>query len=315
MKPIIIQNKKKAGFTPNKAIITPRSEKSVTLYFSEINNLDASLLSKDQEKELFIKIKQGDEKAKDKVILSNLKFVISVSKNYINQGLDFEDLINEGNIGLIKAVDMFDHEKNIKFISYAVWWIRQHILQALVDKGKTVRVPINKSDSLNKVNKMISKLEQELQRKPTLDEIVEHAQEINKGKNKPEIDADDITNILLSKMTGVSLDEPIYSKNGDEDGSLYDVIPSTGISTISNLERIENEIKDLLSNSELTRQERNIIEMSYGVLREKRYNLEEISDMYTLSRERVRQIREKALRKLRNNPKIQILFEYTLNND
>lgn len=315
MKRIVINNKKKLGFIPNKSIITPRSEKSVNLYFGEINNLDAALLTKTQEKELFIKIRQGDENAKNKVILSNLKFVISVSKNYINQGLDFEDLINEGNIGLMKAVDMFDHEKGWKFISYAVWWIRQAILQALVDKGKTVRIPINKTDNLNRVNQMISKLEQQLQRKPTINEIVEMAREINKDKNKPDIDADDITNILLSKMTSVSLDEPIYTKNGDEDGSLYDIIPSTGISTVNNLELIENEIRELLSNSNLTKQERNIIELNYGVLRKEKLNLEQISDMYILSRERVRQIRDKALRKLRNNPKIQILFEYTLNND
>lgn len=313
MKPLVIQNKKKLGYSPNKAIITPRDTKSVSQYFNEINQLDASILTKAEEHELFTKIAQGDEGARKKVLLANLRFVISVAKNYINQGLPFEDLVNEGNLGLIKAVNKFETDKNVKFISYAVWWIRQAILQALVETGSTVKVPINKNVSLLKVNKIIAELEQRLERKPTLDEIVEHAQEINLKNNnsKTAIDTDDITNILLSKMTSSSLDEPISGKNGDEDGSLHDILPAEGISYVSNTESIEKEIKVLLS--KLTDQERNIIEMSYGVLREKRYTLEQISEIYSLSRERVRQIKEDAIRTLRNDPSISILLEYAAN--
>jgi len=311
MKPIIIKNQKKLGYKTN-SIITPRNEKSISQYFSEINNLDLTILTRDQETELFQKIEQGDENAKNKVVLANLKFVISVAKNYINQGLPFEDLINEGNIGLIKSVEKFKRERGFKFISYAVWWIRQSILEALVLKGKTVRIPINKKESLIKVQKVISQLEQKLQRKPTNDEIVEFVQDINIINNKADIDTDDITSILLSNITATSLDEPIYGKNGDEDGSLYDIIPAEGISYTPKMELIENEIKDLLRSSGLTEQERCIIELSFGVLRDKRYNLEEIGELYGLSRERVRQIKEKGIRKLRNNPKIKILFEYAI---
>lgn len=315
MKPLIIQNKKKLGYAPNKPIITPKNEKSVTLYFSEINKLDAAIMNKNQEKEIFLKIIQGDEDAKKKIIYTNLKFVISIAKMYINQGLDFEDLINEGNIGLIKAVDKFDSDKDVKFISYAVWWIRQSILQALVEKGKIVRVPINKSESLNKVNRIIAQLEQTLERKPTLDEIVDHAQAINIKSNSTEIDTDDITNILLSKISPMSLDEPLFSRNGEDEGSLYDVLPSKGISNIPKSLQIEVEIAEILSTSNLSTQERNIIEMSYGVNTDKRYNLDEISDIYSISGERIRQIKLTAIRKLKYNPKIQILFDYSLDND
>lgn len=307
LKPISINNKKRLG-VPTQGSITPKGEKSLTQYFQDIKSYSIDKLTKEEEKTLFDKIAQGDQRAKDKIVTSNLKFVISVAKTYNNQGLPFEDLINEGNIGLIKAVDHFDSEKGFKFISYAVWWIRQSILEALVHKGKNVRVPVNKRESLNKVNKMINKLEQKLHRKPTIQEIIEASKDtvIIQGKNG--IDIDDLTTIMTSNVSEVSLDEPLTNGKSDESFTLHDTIPAVGSDVIPKIEKMENEIRELLGG--LKQQERNIIEMCFGVLREKRYNLEEISELYSISGERVRQIRDTAIQKLRDNPKISILFDY-----
>lgn len=295
--------KKRIPFNLNKNTITPRNEESINRYFNEINGKDcAPNLTKKDEKDLHNLIKQGDREAKEKLIKSNLRFVISVAKNYLNQGLAFEDLINEGNIGLIRAIDSFDPTKNIKFLSYAVWWIRQAIIQSLLDNGRTVRVPINKKESLSLVNKMISKLEQNLQRQPTINEIVEYSEELGKP-----FDTDDIGNILRSKITHVSFDCPVVSKN-DEDISLYDVIPSDMSLTQEKSQEILEEIKNILS--KLEPEEKVIMEMYFGVVCERKYTLDEIGEVFNLTRERIRQIKDKAVRKLRNNPEIRDLYEY-----
>lgn len=305
LKPISINNKKNSN--NSSGVITPKNEKSLEHYFKEITKCNQNILTREEEVELFEKVKNGDESAKNKIITSNLKFVISVAKKYMNQGLPFEDLINEGNIGLIKAVDKFDNTKNIKFISYAVWWIRQSILQALSDKGKSIRVPVNKRDSLIRINKMISKMENMLERKPTMDEIIEAAADHNVKNTQNEINQEDIVNIMTSEVLETSFDEPINNKS-EESYTLLETIPSPTIGVISRLEHIDREITNLLSN--LSKKEANIIKLSFGILKQERHNLDEISDMYMISPERVRQIKETALRKLRDNPRVDILFDY-----
>ena len=304
MKPIIINSNKRLGFNIARNTITPRNEESINRYFNEINGSDYNpTLTKKDEKDLHKLIKQGDKDAKNKLIKSNLRFVISVAKNYMNQGLAFEDLISEGNIGLIRAIDTFDPSKNIKFLSYAVWWIRQSIIQGLLDNGKTVRVPINKKDSLTLVNRMISKLEQNLQRPPTINEIVDYSEELGKP-----LDSDDVGNILRSNLTHISFDAPVASNKNEENTSLYDVIPADSINYQTKTQEIIGEIDGVLS--KLKPQERIIVEMFFGVMCERKYTLDEIGEVFNLTRERIRQIKDKAVRKLRNNPDIKDLHEF-----
>ena len=335
LSPLTISNKRSGNNVSGKGVITPRHENSIVLYFNEINGRDCDPILKDSEKELFeaywagekakVLIKQSKDKdkpqpteetytavkdgeiAKDILIKSNLRFVVSVAKHYQNQGLPFEDLVSEGNYGLLTALKKFDPEREIKFLSYAVWWIRQSILQALVDVGKMVRIPINKKDSLQRVNKRIAALEQELQRQPTVDEIVDSITDMG-----GDMDAADVGNILRSNLTQLSLDAPIKNSTGDEDGTMMDLMPSPEYYNSTKSEDIVSEVKNILS--KLDEKERNIVEMYYGVLRDRKYTLEEIGEIITpkLTRERVRQIKEKAIKKLRYHPKVLELLEYVI---
>lgn len=301
IQPITIANSKRLG-TSNGSLYTPRYETSITHYFTEITNkkYDA-VLTKEDERKLFERIKNGEEKAKNILINSNLRFVISIAKHYLNQGLPFEDLVNEGNIGLIKAMEGFDPIRNIKFISYAVWWIRQSIMQAIIDHGKTIRIPTNKKESLNKVNKIISKLEQSLERKPTIDEILELSeQKINDNK---------LNKIQRSELTYISFDCPISSNNSDDGGSWYDIIPAEETKIQTPNEELANELNQLLHT--LPTKERVIIEKFFGVFCEKS-TLDEIGEVFNCSRERVRQIKDAGLRRLRNSPNIGKLIEYSI---
>lgn len=306
MKPLSVNNKKRNGFAICNSF-TPTHEPSVVQYFNEIKNYSVESLTFEEEQEIFRKIHMGDEAAKEKIIKSNLKFVVSVAKVYQNQGLAFEDLINEGNVGLIKAVDKYDPTKGVKFLSYAVWWIRQSILQSLTDKGKSIVVPSDKRELLRIINKTISKLEQKLHRKPSVDEICNNIGKVKNKIVKPEV----IGKLLNNEIQISSLDAPLNnSKPSDDEGTLYDLIPANGISSIPKIERITNEIDNLLKC--LTEQERNIIEMDFGLFREKKFTLEEISKFYFISSERIRQIRDTALEKLRYDPNVKILFDYTI---
>jgi len=333
LNPLTISNKKLGNNHSGNGFITPRHEKSIVLYLNEISDKNCEPIDKYSEKELFENYWQGKkakdlvksykqdnrnftptdityeqikigEEAKNILIKSNLRFVVSVAKHYQNQGLTFEDCVSEGNFGLLKALDKFELEYG-RFLSYAVWWIRQAILESLVKNGKMVRIPINKKDSLQRVNKRIALLEQELQRKPTTEEIVEAMVEAG-----GDIDVEDIGNILRSSLTQLSLDAPIHNKNGEEDGTMKDLLPSNEYYNASKSQDIQAEIGGILKN--LTETERSIVEMYYGVLCERKYTLEEIGEKFQLTRERIRQIKEKAIRKLRNNPKIKELFEYAI---
>lgn len=305
MKPILIQNNRRPGNNKiTKGLITPKHEKSIELYLNEIGSNKSPLLTKSGEKELYEKYKNGDQAAFNKLVESNLKFVVSVAKQYLNQGLPFEDLINEGNIGLIRAIKTFDPDRNLKLISYAVWWIRQSILAALLETGRLIRIPTNKRDALIKINSVISKLEQQYQRTPTVNEIVDYVDDL---------DNEDIGNILRSELTVTSFDSPLFlDKNGDSTGSLYDILVSEELDYKAKHEIINNEINDLLKC--LTEQERFIIEMYYGVLCDKKYTLEEIGERFNLTRERIRQIKENGIRKLKNNINITELKELLGNN-
>ena len=304
LNPLTITNKKIGN---NKGKITPRHENSLILYFNEINNIDCAPVMKHNEKELYEKYKAGCQKSKETLIKSNLRFVVSVAKHYQNQGLPFEDLVNEGNYGLMVALDKFDPSRNIKFFSYAVWWIRQSILQSLVENGKMVRIPVNKKDSLQRVNKKISELEQKLQRKPTTDEIVEAIDDLDDDTGK-KTTKEDIGNILRSNLTQISLDAPFIGTNGDEEGTLNDRLPGYSYHEKSKTENVLTEIEIILN--PLSEMERNIIQMHYGVLSDRKYTLEEIGAAFNLTRERIRQIELKAIQRLRNNPKIHELLEY-----
>ncbi len=310
LSPLTIANKRIGNNVSGKGIITPRHENSIVLYFNEINDRECDPIDKASEKELFERMRAGDTTAREILIKANLRFVVSVAKHYQNQGLSFEDLVSEGNLGLLTALKRYEPERDLKFLSYAVWWIRQSILQSLVDNGKMVRIPINKKDSLQRVNKRIAKLEQELQRKPTVDEIVEAMAET--GDNR-DLDADDISNILRSNLTQISLDAPYGEINNDSEATLLDVLPSSNYNNANKMEDIQSEIDGILKN--LTETERSIVEMYYGVLCDRKYTLEEIGEKFMLTRERIRQIKEKAIRKLRNNPKIKELFEYAIIED
>jgi len=295
-------NNAKTGTSYAKGVITPRHEKSIILYFNEIGKMEFNpVLTKSEEKNLYKMMKEGDVKAKERLINTNLRFVVSVAKMYVNQGLPFEDLVSEGNHGLIKALDRFDPELNIKFYSYAVWWIRQSILQALTEIGKMIRLPNNKKDSLTKVNIIVQRLEQELERKPSINEIVDQTDNLT-SKN--------VNDILRSNLTQTSFDAPLSNRFGGEDGSLYDILPAEALSYNTRSLELTTEIQEVLG--KLSDIEGDIVKKFFGILGNKKNTLEEIGLEYGKTRERIRQIKENALRKLRNNPKIKDLFEHSI---
>ena len=268
--------------------ITSRDSQSLDKYLQEIGR--EQLLTVEEEVELSQRIRKGDRQALDILVKSNLRFVVSVAKQYQNQGLSLPDLINEGNVGLIKAAEKFDETRGFKFISYAVWWIRQTILQALAEQSGIVRLPLNQVSAVNKISKAITKFEQEFERKPSPEELAELVNEV------PE----KINDSLRASGRHVSVDAPFVE---GEDNSPLDVMENTDAPAADHTlinESLSLEISRALDI--LNERERDIIEMSFGISQPE-MTLEEIGDRFGLTRERVRQIREKAIRKLRNGNK------------
>lgn len=275
--------------------ITNRESAALDKYLQEIGHEE--LLSVEEEVVLAQRIKNGDREALEKLTKANLRFVVSVAKQYQNQGLSLSDLINEGNLGLIKAAEKFDEKRGFKFISYAVWWIRQSILQAIAEHSRIVRLPLNQVGSVNKINKMLSKFEQENERRPSINEIAE-------GVDLPE---DKIEDAMKVQARHVSVDAPFA--DGDNN-SLLDVLPNEDAAMADKmllLESLRDEIKRALQI--LNDRERKIIEAFFGI-DQPEMTLEEIGTKYGLTRERVRQIKEKAIRRLRNNTKSRLLRSY-----
>lgn len=275
--------------------ITNRESASLDKYLQEIGREE--LVSVEEEVELAQRIKKGDRKALEKLTRANLRFVVSVAKQYQNQGLSLPDLINEGNVGLIKAAEKFDETRGFKFISYAVWWIRQSILQAIAEQSRIVRLPLNQVGSVNKINKVLNKFEQENERKPSLEEISE----------KVDLPEDKIDDALKINSRHVSVDAPF--SDGD-DNSLLDVLvnndsPMADRSLV--LESLRAEINTALQS--LNERERNVIEAFFGI-NQQEMTLDEIGTKYGLTRERVRQIKEKAIRRLKNNSRSKLLKSY-----
>ncbi len=275
--------------------ITNRESASLDKYLQEIGRED--LVSVEDEVKLAQRIHKGDAKAKEDLTKANLRFVVSVAKQYQNQGLSLPDLINEGNLGLIKAVEKFDETRGFKFISYAVWWIRQSILQALAEQSRIVRLPLNQVGSLNKINKAFSQFEQENERRPSVDEL---AVWLNMLVEKI------YDTIKVSGRHG-SVDAPFVE---GEENSLLDVLvnedsPTADHSLVN--ESLSREIDRAIST--LTDREKEILQMFFGIGRQE-MTLEEIGDKFNLTRERVRQIKEKAIRRLRNSSKSKLLKSY-----
>ena len=287
--------------------ITNRESASLDKYLQEIGKEE--LITVEEEVELAQRIRKGDRQALEKLTKANLRFVVSVAKQYQNQGLSLPDLINEGNLGLIRAAEKFDETRGFKFISYAVWWIRQSILQALAEQARIVRLPLNQVGSLNKINKAYSRFEQENERRPTSEELAKVAAEsvgysILGVLDMPE---DKISDTLKVSGRHVSMDAPFA--NG-EDNSLVDVLENTDLpNTDSKLieESLSKEIERVLA--ALTEREREIVKMFFGIGGPER-TLEEISDQFGLTRERVRQIKEKAIRRLKHSNRSKLLKSY-----
>lgn len=276
--------------------VTNRETPSLDKYLHEIGKVE--LISAEEEVELARRIRKGDQKALNILIKANLRFVVSVSKQYQNQGLTLPDLINEGNLGLIKAAQRFDETRGFKFISYAVWWIRQSILQALAEQARIVRLPLNKIGSINKINRTFADLEQKYEREPSVQEIAEAL----------EVAPDDIKDSLRSSGRHVSMDAPITP---GEEGNMYDVLlsfdtpsPDKGLLTDS----LRREIERALST--LTYREANIIRLYFGLNGKHQHTLEEIGEEFSLTRERVRQIKEKAIKRLKHTTRSKNLKTY-----
>ena len=275
--------------------ITNRESASLDKYLQEIGHEE--MISIEEEVELAQKIRNGDRKALERLTKANLRFVVSVAKQYQNQGLSLPDLINEGNVGLIKAAEKFDETRGFKFISYAVWWIRQSILQAIAEQSRIVRLPLNQVGSVNKINRILNKFEQENERRPSIDEIAE----------KTDLPEDKIEDAMKVPGKHISVDAPIVD---GEENSLLDLLASTDTPTTDNelvLESLREEIAEALQT--LNERERNVIEAFFGI-NQQEMTLEEIGDKYGLTRERVRQIKEKAIRRLRHNTKNKMLKTY-----
>jgi RNA polymerase primary sigma factor len=277
--------------------ITNRESQSLEKYLQEIGKVD--LLTPEEEVELAKRIKQGDQVALERLTKSNLRFVVSVAKQYQNQGLSLSDLINEGNLGLIKAAQRFDETRGFKFISYAVWWIRQSILQALAEQSRIVRLPLNKVGSLNKINKAFSQLEQEYEREPSAEELAEML----------DIATEEVETTLGVAARHVSVDAPFVE---GEDNSLLDVLEDRGTGStdgfLSYNESLSVEIERSLST--LTERQRDVIKLYFGIGVEHPLSLEDIGEQFALTRERVRQIKDKAINKLRGTSKSKLLKNY-----
>ena len=276
--------------------VTNRETLSLDKYLHEIGKVD--LVSADEEVELAKRIKKGDKFALEALIKANLRFVVSVAKQYQNQGLSLPDLINEGNLGLIKAAQRFDETRGFKFISYGVWWIRQSILQALAEQARIVRLPLNKIGSITRINKTFNRLEQEFQREPTSEEVAYTL------STSPEA----VEDALKVSTHHVSMDAPIHDEEGN---SMYEVMlnedslsPEKGLMNVSLCKEIERTL------STLGEREADVIRYYFGLSGKSQHTLEEIGDEFGLTRERVRQIKEKTIKKMRNNYRNRLLRAY-----
>ena len=276
--------------------VTNRETASLDKYLQEIGKVD--LITADEEVSLAQRIRQGDRAALEKLTKANLRFVVSVSKQYQNQGLSLPDLINEGNLGLIKAANRFDETRGFKFISYAVWWIRQSILQALAEQSRIVRLPLNKIGAINKINKAYARLEQEFEREPNYEEIAVLL----------EISENEVKDSIRNSGRHVSMDAPLMQ---DEDNNMYDVLRSDDIPTPESgliYESLRKEVERAIST--LTPRESDVIRFYFGLNGSYPMTLEEIGEKFDLTRERVRQIKEKAIRRLKNTSRSNILQSY-----
>ncbi len=277
--------------------ITNRESQSLEKYLQEIGKVE--LISPEEEVKLAIRIKQGDQKALDKLTKANLRFVVSVAKQYQNQGLSLPDLINEGNLGLIKAAQRFDETRGFKFISYAVWWIRQSILQALAEQSRIVRLPLNKVGLTNRIQKAYSTLEQEFEREPSAEELAELL----------ELDIEEVSSSLGISARHVSMDTPLSE---GEDNTLIDVLvnPNAEMANqnIEHKESLKMEIDRSLRT--LTERQKEVICFFFGIGVDHPMSLEDIGERFNLTRERVRQIKDKAITKLRSNSRSKMLRSY-----
>ncbi|MCB0476814.1 MAG: sigma-70 family RNA polymerase sigma factor [Crocinitomicaceae bacterium] len=278
--------------------VTNRETASLDKYLQEIGRVD--LITAEEEVELARRIREGDQAALERLTKANLRFVVSVSKQYQNQGLSLPDLINEGNLGLIKAAKRFDETRGFKFISYAVWWIRQSILQALAEQARIVRLPLNKIGSINKINKAYSHLEQEYERPPSPDELAECL----------EVSVDEVKQSLSSTGRHVSMDAPL--KEGDDSSSsMYEVMSSKDSPSPEKellIDSLRREIERSLMT--LTPREADVIRFYFGLNGQQAMTLEEIGLKFDLTRERVRQIKEKAIRRLKHTSRSKLLKAY-----
>ncbi|PUZ27950.1 RNA polymerase subunit sigma [Chitinophaga parva] len=277
--------------------ITNRESQSLEKYLQEIGKVD--LITPEEEVNLAIRIKQGDQRALEKLTKANLRFVVSVAKQYQNQGLSLSDLINEGNLGLIKAAQRFDETRGFKFISYAVWWIRQSILQALAEQSRIVRLPLNKVGLSNKISKAYSQLEQEYEREPSPDELATIL----------EINTEEVEATLGVAARHVSMDAPFID---GEDNSLLDVLENPNASSadeaLDHHDSLRREIERSLST--LTDRQKDVIMLYFGIAVEHPMSLEDIGEKFGLTRERVRQIKDKAITKLRTTSRSKLLRNY-----
>lgn len=275
--------------------ITNRESASLDKYLQEIGHEE--LLTTDEEVELAQRIRKGDKRALERLTKANLRFVVSVAKQYQNQGLSLPDLINEGNVGLIKAAEKFDETRGFKFISYAVWWIRQSILQAIAEQSRLVRLPLNQVGSVNKITRELSRFEQEHERKPSVDEIAERV----------DLPEDKIADAMKANSRHVSMDAPIAD---GEDSSMIDFLSGDSSNTDRELaiESLKAEVSRILKL--LTDKEQKVLRAFFGIDGSPEMTLDEIGEKYNLTRERVRQIKEKALRRLRHNTKNKLLKSY-----
>ncbi|WP_431213643.1 sigma-70 family RNA polymerase sigma factor [Puia sp. P3] len=277
--------------------ITNRESQSLEKYLQEIGKVE--LISPEEEVKLAIRIKQGDQKALDKLTKANLRFVVSVAKQYQNQGLSLPDLINEGNLGLIKAAQRFDETRGFKFISYAVWWIRQSILQALAEQSRIVRLPLNKVGLTNRIQKAYSQLEQEFEREPSAEELAEIL----------ELDIEEVSSTPGIAARHVSMDTPLSE---GEDNTLIDVLENPNAeraeTNIEHKESLKQEIDRSLKT--LTERQKEVICFFFGIGVDHPMSLEDIGEKFNLTRERVRQIKDKAITKLRSNSRSKMLRSY-----
>jgi len=277
---------------------TNRESKSIGQYCQEIGNVE--LLTPDQEVDLALKIKKGDEVAQEKLVRANLRFVVSVAKQFQNQGLSLGDLISEGNIGLIKAAQRFDVTRGFKFISYAVWWVRQGIMQAIVDQSRMVHLPLNRVADLVKISKAYREFEQEYNRKPFTEELAKNL----------DMTTDKVSYTLQISGRHISMDAPL--KSGDENkNSLKEVLPNDN-QPLPDKDLMSESLKNELANalSILSNREAEVIKLSFGIGGDNKATLEQIGERFHLTRERIRQIREKAIRKLRDSKRSDRLKSY-----